>query len=161
MAPMSAQKRIELMCRSSMPRLGPSRSMNHEPSRYPSAIPTPWGEMAKSPPKWMRSTTGQPIAARTFTAPTLATGRAFHPSGRVRMPQSAPTAEGVMMRREGGDVPVPPRPEDQLDADHYRTLQRERRRRLIKLVVALAILVVLVIFIVTNSERVPVDFVFF
>ena len=65
------------------------------------------------------------------------------------------------MRREGGDVPVPPRPEDQLDADHYRTLQRERRRRLIKLVVALAILVVLVIFIVTNSERVPVDFVFF
>jgi uncharacterized integral membrane protein len=65
------------------------------------------------------------------------------------------------MRREGGGPPIPPRPEDQLDAEHYQTIQKERRRRLIKLLVALFVAVVLIVFIVTNVDRVPVDFVFF
>jgi uncharacterized integral membrane protein len=64
------------------------------------------------------------------------------------------------MRREGGGPPIPPRPEDQLDAEHNRQIQRARQRRLIKLLVALFIAVVLIVFIVTNSGRVKVDYVF-
>jgi uncharacterized integral membrane protein len=65
------------------------------------------------------------------------------------------------MRREGEGAAIPPRPEDQLDAEHHKAIQRARQRRLIKLLVALFIAVVLSVFIVTNSDRVPVDFVFF
>ena len=65
------------------------------------------------------------------------------------------------MRREGGGTPIPPRPENQLDDEHHRELQKARQRRVAKLLVALFIAVVLAVFIVTNSDRVPVDFVFF
>lgn len=63
-------------------------------------------------------------------------------------------------RREG--VPGP----DQTDADrkadqeHLHELQRARQARVAKVLVALAIVVVLVIFVISNSQPVPVDFVF-
>jgi uncharacterized integral membrane protein len=63
--------------------------------------------------------------------------------------------------RRPGEEGTPPRPEDQLDAEHHRALQRARQRRVAKLLVALFIVVVLIVFIVQNSKTVPVDYVFF
>ena len=35
----------------------------YAPARYPTAMPTPCGEMAKESPKWKRSRTFHPISA--------------------------------------------------------------------------------------------------
>ena len=64
--------------------------------------------------------------------------------------------------RRAGDVPaegVPSRTQAELDREH-RQLQRARQARIAKLLVALFLAVVLVIFIVANSKRVPIDYVF-
>lgn len=45
--------------------------------------------------------------------------------------------------------------------DDLEVIDRERRRRVRALVVAVGILVLLAVFVVRNSHRVPVDFVFF
>jgi uncharacterized integral membrane protein len=46
------------------------------------------------------------------------------------------------------------------DREHLRALQQQRRSRVIKALVALVIVILLVIFIISNSQPVPVDFVF-
>ena len=65
------------------------------------------------------------------------------------------------MRREhhGGDEPEDPR--DVEDRDRLHQLQRARQARVAKVVVALGILAILILFIVWNSQRVPVNYVFF
>jgi uncharacterized integral membrane protein len=65
------------------------------------------------------------------------------------------------MRREhhGGDEPEDPR--DVEDRDRLHQLQRARQARVAKVVVGLGILAILVLFIVWNSQRVPVNYVFF
>jgi uncharacterized integral membrane protein len=45
--------------------------------------------------------------------------------------------------------------------EQIRQLQRRRQARIAKLLVALFLVVVFVVFIVQNSKRVPIDFVFF
>ncbi len=74
------------------------------------------------------------------------------------------------MRREGDDevsgsthggFPTGQTPEQRReDQAHLRDLQRARQARVAKLIVALAIVIILLIFIVGNSQSVPVDFVF-
>lgn len=75
------------------------------------------------------------------------------------------------MRREGDDeairstpggfTPTGQTPEQRReDEAHLRELQRARQARVAKLVVALAIVIILIVFVVQNSQRVPVDFVF-
>jgi uncharacterized integral membrane protein len=61
--------------------------------------------------------------------------------------KSVPPASGV---------PAPGETEDQLHE-----IQRARRARVAKVLLGLAIVVVLIIFIISNSQHVPVDFVFF
>jgi uncharacterized integral membrane protein len=62
------------------------------------------------------------------------------------------------VRREGdqgdvtGDDPV---------LEHQRQLQRTRHNRVAKLVVALFIVIVFIVFIIQNSDRTPIDYVFF
>ncbi len=51
--------------------------------------------------------------------------------------------------------------EERADQEHLRDLQKERMVRLGKLLAALAVAVILIIFIIANSQAVPVDFVFF
>lgn len=67
------------------------------------------------------------------------------------------------MRR--GEEPGPGEPAESEPAGPIRedldVLDRERRRRLGMLLVAVGIVVLLAIFVVRNSQRVPVDFVFF
>jgi uncharacterized integral membrane protein len=65
------------------------------------------------------------------------------------------------MRREhhGGDEPEDPRDVD--DRDRLHQLQRARQARVAKVVVGLGILAILILFIVWNSQRVPVNYVFF
>lgn len=65
------------------------------------------------------------------------------------------------MRREGDQTPGPMDPEVQHDRDHLHELQRVRQRRVAKLLVALFISIVLIVFIIRNSERVPIHYVFF
>jgi uncharacterized integral membrane protein len=48
----------------------------------------------------------------------------------------------------------------QADQEHLRELQRARQARVAKVVVALALAVILIVFIISNSQPVPVDFVF-
>jgi uncharacterized integral membrane protein len=50
--------------------------------------------------------------------------------------------------------------ERKADDEHLRELQRARQTRVAKVLVVLAIVVILVIFIISNSQPVPVDFVF-
>jgi uncharacterized integral membrane protein len=73
------------------------------------------------------------------------------------------------MRREP-DVPSddgeekPPAQTDaegKADEEHLRDLQRARQARVAKVIAALAIAVILIIFIVSNSQPVKVNFVFF
>ena len=69
------------------------------------------------------------------------------------------------MRREG-DQPQPQpsgpvEPGTQHDRDQLHELQRLRQRRVAKLLVALFISVVLIVFIIKNSDRVPIHYVFF
>src|SRR5919106_71042 len=71
MAPTRAHTTIVPRCSSDIPRRLPIRSIHHAPRRYPTAMPTPWGEMA-SGPSLPRSRTGHPIAARRSTAASLA-----------------------------------------------------------------------------------------
>jgi len=70
--------------------------------------------------------------------------------------------------RRGGEDPGPGGavgPEEAEPAgpvrDDLEAIDRERRRRVRALVAAVGILVLLAIFVVRNSQRVPVDFVFF
>jgi uncharacterized integral membrane protein len=79
------------------------------------------------------------------------------------------------MRREGPDEPIdrPVIPPDagmedrdiveevRVDREHLRALQRERRSRVVKAIIAISIVVILIVFIISNSQAVPVDFVFF
>jgi uncharacterized integral membrane protein len=51
--------------------------------------------------------------------------------------------------------------ERKADGEHLRDLQRARQARVAKVIVALAIAVILIIFIVSNSQPVKVNFVFF
>jgi uncharacterized integral membrane protein len=65
------------------------------------------------------------------------------------------------MHREGDQPPQPVDPEAQHDRDQLHDLQRMRQRRVAKLLVALFISIVLIVFIIRNSERVPIHYVFF
>lgn len=65
------------------------------------------------------------------------------------------------MRREGDQPPGPVDPESQHNRDQLHEMQRARQRRVAKLLVALFISVVLIVFIIQNSERVKVHYVFF
>jgi uncharacterized integral membrane protein len=65
------------------------------------------------------------------------------------------------MRREGDQPPGPVDPEAQHDRDQLHEMQRARQRRVAKLLVALFISIVLIVFIIKNSERVPIHYVFF
>jgi len=65
------------------------------------------------------------------------------------------------MRREGDQPSGPVDPETGHDRDQLHELQRARQRRVAKLLVALFISVVLMVFIIKNSERVPIHYVFF
>lgn len=63
-------------------------------------------------------------------------------------------------RREGIPVAGQTDAERKADDEHLRDLQRARQARVAKVLVALAIVVILIVFIVSNSQPVPVDFVF-
>jgi uncharacterized integral membrane protein len=63
-------------------------------------------------------------------------------------------------KREGTPVPGQTDADRKADEAHLRDLQRARQARVAKVLVALAIVVILIIFIVSNSQPVPVDFVF-
>jgi uncharacterized integral membrane protein len=67
-----------------------------------------------------------------------------------------------MMRRDSDQgTPGQPTPEEhKADLEHVRELQRERQARVAKVLVGLALAVILIVFIVSNSQPVPVDFVF-
>ncbi|MDP9340867.1 MAG: LapA family protein [Actinomycetota bacterium] len=65
------------------------------------------------------------------------------------------------MRREGDQPPGADDPELQHDRDQLHELQKSRQRRVAKLLVALFISVVLIVFIIQNSERVKIHYVFF
>jgi len=57
---------------------------------------------------------------------------------------------------------VPPEPGSAPDdSEHLRRLQRERRARVAKAIAILGIVVLLIVFVIRNSGRVLVDFVFF
>lgn len=61
------------------------------------------------------------------------------------------------MRREGDHSGEPADPL----VEHHRELQRARQGRVVKLLVALFVLVVLIVFIIQNSARTQIDYVFF
>jgi uncharacterized integral membrane protein len=63
-------------------------------------------------------------------------------------------------RREGISGPSQADADRKADQEHLHELQRARQVRVAKVLVALAIAVILIIFIVSNSQPVPVDFVF-
>ena len=65
------------------------------------------------------------------------------------------------MRRPGDQNEPPPPPGGDPVADHERSLQRARQARVAKLLVALFIAVILIVFIVQNSARTRIDYVFF
>src|SRR2546425_4896402 len=63
MAPIRAQNTNDPASSSEMSRLRASYTKTKDPARNPTAIPTPWGEMASLLPKWKRSRTFQVIEA--------------------------------------------------------------------------------------------------
>lgn len=63
------------------------------------------------------------------------------------------------MRREHQDQPAEGPPVDPIE--HQRQLQHARQTRLAKFLVALFLVVVFVVFIVQNSKRTRIDYVFF
>jgi uncharacterized integral membrane protein len=63
-------------------------------------------------------------------------------------------------RSEGVPGPGQTEGERKADQEHLRELQRARQARVVKVLIALALVVILTIFIVSNSQPVPVDFVF-
>ena len=63
------------------------------------------------------------------------------------------------MRREHQDQPSQGPPVDPIE--HERQLQKARQTRVAKFLVALFLVVVFVVFIVQNSDRVKIDYVFF
>jgi uncharacterized integral membrane protein len=68
------------------------------------------------------------------------------------------------MRREGdqpGKMPGSSDPARRADAEHLRELQKERQAKVVKAVIVIAIVVVLAVFVIQNSDSVPVDYVFF
>lgn len=68
--------------------------------------------------------------------------------------------DGPADRGEGIPGPGQTDPDRKADQEHMRELQRARQARVAKVLIALAIVVILIIFIVSNSQPVPVDFVF-
>lgn len=64
-------------------------------------------------------------------------------------------------RQEGIPAPGQTGADRKADDEHLRALQRARQARVAKVLVALAIAVILIIFIVSNSQPVKVNFVFF
>jgi uncharacterized integral membrane protein len=60
------------------------------------------------------------------------------------------------MRREHQDDPA----SDPI-AEHHRELQRSRQSRVAKLLVALFLVIVFIVFIIQNSDRTKIDYVFF
>jgi uncharacterized integral membrane protein len=73
----------------------------------------------------------------------------------MRREPDVPSDSGDDRRPGQADV------ERKADEEHLRDLQRARQARVAKVVVALAIAVILIIFIVSNSQPVKVNFVFF
>ena len=65
------------------------------------------------------------------------------------------------MRREHEDDPDPSQGPPMDPIEHQRQLHRARQRRIAKWLVALFLLVLFVIFIVQNSKRARIDYVFF
>ena len=61
------------------------------------------------------------------------------------------------MRREH----EPPPPPDQSPVEHEHQLRRARQGRIAKFLVALFLVVIFVVFIVQNSKRTSIDYVFF
>jgi uncharacterized integral membrane protein len=70
--------------------------------------------------------------------------------------------EGAVRREEGFSEEDRSEQDEaaRLDREHLARLRRARQRRVIKIVVALAILVIFIVFIIGNSDRQPIDFVF-
>jgi uncharacterized integral membrane protein len=62
-------------------------------------------------------------------------------------------------REAGRDVHAAD-PDRKLAQDQLQELARQRRARVVKAAVALGILIILIIFVIANSQPVPVDFVF-
>jgi uncharacterized integral membrane protein len=65
------------------------------------------------------------------------------------------------MRRDHEDPPVPPPPGADPLLQHHREEQRHRQARVAKLLVALFLVVVFIVFIIQNSTRTRIDYVFF
>lgn len=67
-----------------------------------------------------------------------------------------------MSDRDPNERPEQPAeaPSTEADRAHLRELQKARQARVAKVLVALAIIVLLVIFVVQNSDRVEIDFIF-
>lgn len=64
-------------------------------------------------------------------------------------------------RKEPTPEPQGPKdPEEQMDREHMKQLQRVRRARVVKAVLIAVIVVLLIVFVIQNSDPVPVDFVF-
>jgi len=64
-----------------------------------------------------------------------------------------------MHREQSGGEPEDPRSVE--DRDRLHQLQRHRQARVAKAILFLGILAILILFIVWNSQRVPVNYVFF
>ena len=66
------------------------------------------------------------------------------------------------MRRDHQDQPGPEDPGRHLDPiEQARLRERARQARVAKVLVGLFLVIVFIVFIVQNSKRVPIDFVFF
>ena len=102
--PISAQNTIVLMCSTVTPRLGPSCCRIHAPNRNPTAIPMPCGLMAKSPNRWMRSRTGQPIEASTWRVYRRSSSNAAATLLPSRIPPA--TSDGKWTPTYTRDVPI-------------------------------------------------------
>lgn len=74
------------------------------------------------------------------------------PADRTPTPPSTP---------EASQVAESPDTTSTEDREHLRKIQRERRARVIKAVIVVGLLVLLIVFVLRNSGRVPIDFVFF
>lgn len=57
--------------------------------------------------------------------------------------------------------PDPERQERDEDREHMRAIQKERQGRVVKALVTIALVVLFIVFILQNTEGVPVEFLFF
>src|SRR5207247_4137162 len=67
---------------------------------------------------------------------------------------------GGIVRREG-DQEEPQAPSGDPLLEHHRQEQKARQGRVVKLLVALFLVVVFIVFIIQNSDRTKIDYVFF